>query len=75
MQNSLFIITNTKETKLSLIKQLSWTLGTLLSPFKGVFVVDPDGPRKEKGDSKPRKGVMREHEGAEFIPYQFNPKG
>ena len=36
---------------------------------------DPDGPRKEKEASKPPKGVMIEHEGAEFIPYHYNSKG
>ena len=52
-----------------------WTLGTLLSPFKGVFIIDPDGPRKENEDYKTRKQVIKEHEEAEFIPYHYKLKG
>ena len=63
------------ETKLSLIRHFFWTLGTLLSPFKGVFILDPNGPRKENEASKPPKGAMREHEGAELIPYHYELKG
>ena len=36
---------------------------------------DPYVPSKEKEASKPSKGVMREHERAEFIPYHYNLKG
>ena len=73
-QNSLFRIAKTKETKLSLMRQFVWTLGTLLGPLKGVFIIEPDGSRKEKESSKPLKGVMIEHEGGEFIPYHYNLK-
>ena len=55
--------------------QLFWTLGALLSPFSGVFINEPNGPREEKEDSKPPKGVIREHEGEEFIPRHYNLKG
>ena len=44
-----------------------WTLGTLLSPFKGVLIIDPDGSRKEKEDYNPPKGVVREHEGGNLL--------
>ena len=56
-------------------REFFWTLGTLLSPFEGVFIIDPNGPRKKKEASKPPKGVMREHEGGEFIPYHSNIQG
>ena len=36
---------------------------------------DPDGPSKEKKASKTSKGVMREHEGEEYINYFYNLKG
>ena len=55
------------ETKLSLIGQFFSTLGTLLSLSKGVFIIDPNGLRKENEDYKPPKVVMREHEGAHII--------
>ena len=51
------------ETKLSLIGQLFCTIGTLLSPFKGFFVIDPDGPKKENEALGYSKVVMIEHEG------------
>ena len=35
---------------------------------------DPAGPSKEKEASKPSKGVMREYDGAEFIPYHYKLK-
>ena len=36
---------------------------------------DPDGTRKEEEASKRSKSVMREHEGAELIPYHYQHKG
>ena len=36
---------------------------------------DPDGPRKKNESPKPPKGLIREYEGAEFIPYKYNLKG
>ena len=38
--NLLLNITNTKETKLSLTRPLFWSLGTLLTPFKGVTTIE-----------------------------------
>ena len=68
-QNSIFSITNTNKTKLSLVGQLFWTLGTLIRPFQGVVIADPNGIRKKKEASNSPKRVMREHEGAEFLLY------
>ena len=35
---------------------------------------DPGGPRKEKKAYNPSNGVMREHDGSEFILYHYNIK-
>ena len=70
-QNSLFSITNTKETKLSLIGGKFWTLGTLLSPYYS----GPDETSMEKEVSKPHKGMMRYHEESQFIPFLYILKG
>ena len=37
--------------------------------------IGPNKPIKEKEAFRPSKAVMREHEGAQFIPYHYKIKG
>ena len=59
-----------------MIEQFLLTLGTLLSPFQVVSVIEPGSgrPKKEKDASNLCKEFMREPEEAEFITYHYNRK-